>query len=173
MGKVNTAGGQGNPGVGGQQGAQNDILPEQESQQAGADEANLDYARKQTELALEHLQDQLAKDKPDLLEKLGWTRQQAQQFLDRWRQLRQAAGEKGPRGEAAKRQFDDALKSLGLRPGTTYLKHGGTKPDQIQDLRDSGRFAPPPDWAEQFREYTRGVANQGKEAAGKEQGTGN
>ncbi len=35
------------------------------------------------------------------------------------------------------------------------------KSDRIRDLRDAGRFAPPEDWAEQFREYTRGVANQG------------
>ena len=113
-------------------------------------------------LALEHLEDQMAKDKPELLEQLGWTREQAQRFLDRWQQLREAADQKGPRGEEAKKQLDNALKSLGLRPGTTYLKHGGTKADQIRDMRDSGRFAPPPDWAEQYREYTRGVANQGK-----------
>ena len=121
----------------------------------------MDYARKQTELALEHLEDQLAKDKPELLEKLGWTREQAQQFMDRWQELRRAAEEKSPRGDAAKKQLDDALKSFGLRPGTTVIKRGGVKADQLRDLRDAGRFAPPADWAEQFREYTRGVANQG------------
>ena len=139
LGKANSKSGSGNPGTGGQEGGQTDIEPQPESQPSAADEANLDYARKQTELALEHLEDQLAKDKPDLLERLGWTRQQAQHFIDRWQQLRQAADEKSPRGEAAKKQLDDALKSLGLRPGTTYLKHGGTKTDQLQDLR---RFRP-------------------------------
>jgi hypothetical protein len=167
MGQGPSARGSGNPTGGGQQGTQTDVTNEPEAQESAADAINLDYARKQTELALEHLEDQLAKDKPELLEQLGWTREQAQRFLDRWQQLRQAADEKGPRGEAAKRQLDDALKSLGLRPGTTYIQHGGIKADQMRDMRDSGRFAPPPDWAEQFREYTRGVANQGKE-----QGTG-
>ena len=167
-GNANSKAGSGNPTSGGQQGAQTDIATEPESQPTVADEANLDYARKQTELALEHLEDQLAKDKPDLLEHLGWTRQQAQQFINGWQQLRQAADAKGPRGAESKKQFDDALKSLGLRPGTTVIKHGGTKPDQMRDLRNSGRFAPPPDWAEQFREYTRGVANQGKGDQGQE-----
>ena len=43
-----------------------------------ADEANLEYARQQTELALEHLRDQLAKEKPALLDRLGWTKDEAQ-----------------------------------------------------------------------------------------------
>jgi len=158
-------------GGGGQQGTQSDAAIPPEAQESAADAINLDYARKQTDLALEHLEDQLNKDQPELLEKLGWTREQAQRFIDRWRQLRQAADEKGPRGDAAKKQLDDALKSLGLRPGSTYLKHGGTKADQLRDLRDSGRFAPPAEWSEQFREYTRGVANQGKEAG--DRGLGN
>lgn len=152
----------GNPTTGGERSSQEPTPTEQqEAQQSTADAINLDYARKQTELALEHLEDQLAKDKPELLEKLGWTREQAQQFIDRWQQLQREAKEKGPRGEAAKKQFDDALKSLGLRPGSTVIKHGGVKGDQMRDLRDAGRFAPPAEWAEQFREYTRGVANQG------------
>ena len=125
---------------------------------------------KQTELALEHLEDQLAKDKPELLEKLGWTREQAQQFLDRWQQLRREANETGSHGETAKKQLDDALKSLGLRPRSTVLKHGNVKGDQQRNMRDAGRFAPPADWADQFREYTRGVANQ--ETTKRDQGTG-
>ncbi len=116
MGKANSKSGSGNSGTGGQEGGQTDVGPQPESQPSAADEANLDYARKQTELALEHLEDQLGKDKPELLERLGWTREQAQRFIDRWQQLRQAADEKGPRGDAAKKQLDDALKSLGLRP---------------------------------------------------------
>jgi hypothetical protein len=171
LGKGPSAHGSGNPTVGGQQGPSPDAAAESESRQSAADAVNLDYARKQTILALEHLEDQLAKDQPELLERLGWTREQAQRFIDRWRQLSEAAEEKGSRGEAAKKQLDDALKSLGLRPGATVIKHGGTKTDQIRDLRDSGRFAPPQEWAEQFREYTRGVANQGSSDSG--QGPGN
>ncbi|MGD0384161.1 MAG: hypothetical protein ABSA77_11610, partial [Thermoguttaceae bacterium] len=173
LSKEPSAHGSGNPTVGGQQGPSPDAAAESESRPSAADAVNLDYARKQTILALEHLEDQLAKDRPELLERLGWTREQAQRFIDRWQQLSDAADEKGPRGEAAKKQLDDALKSLGLRPGTTVIKHGGAKTDQIQDLRDSGRFKPPLEWAEQFREYTRGVANQGKEQGESGRRTGN
>ncbi|MGD0515929.1 MAG: hypothetical protein ABSA26_00200 [Thermoguttaceae bacterium] len=172
MGHEPSASSPGNPTSGGGSGPTGENANQSEAQQSGADAINLDYARKQTTLALEHLEDQLAKDRPELLERLGWTREQAQRFIDRWQQLREAADEKGIRGEAAKKQLDDALKSLGLRPGTTVIKHGGTKTDQLRDLRDSGRFAPPQEWAEQFREYTRGVANQGKATADKDRETG-
>jgi collagen type III alpha len=153
----------GNPTGGGQQGTQPGAAEPGETEQLGADQINLDFARKQTNLALEHLEDQMAKNQPELLERLGWTREQAQRFLSRWQEMEKAAAEKGPQGQAAKQRFDDALKSLGLRPGTTFLKHGTAGSDQLQDLRDSGRFAPPAQWAEQFREYTRGVAEGGKE----------
>ncbi len=121
---------------------------------------------------MEYLEDQLAKERPELLERLGWTREQGERFLSRWQEMRKAAGEKGPQSETAKRQLDDALKSLGLRPGATFLEHGGTKSDQVRDLRDAGRFAPPADWAEQFREYTRGVAEQGRGQGAEVRGQG-
>ena len=79
-----------------------------------ADKTNLEYARAQTELALEHLRDQLAKEKPELLEKLNWTKDDAKQFLHNWEQMKQRAGEKGDAGEKARKQFNDALQSLGL-----------------------------------------------------------
>lgn len=123
-----------------------------------ADRANLDYARRQTALALEHLRDQVAKEKPELLEQLGWTKDDARRFLARWEEMRRAAKEKGAAGKMAKKRFDDALKSLGLRPRGTELKHGGVETEKSGPPRDAGRFAPPPDWADQFRAYTRGIS---------------
>jgi hypothetical protein len=124
-----------------------------------ADEANLEYARRQTTLALEHLHDQLAKEKPPLLERLGWTKDDARQFLARWQEMQRAAAEKGELGDSARKQLKEALKSLGLRPRGTELRGGGTKPEEPQNLRTPGRFPPPPDVAELLRAYTRGVAN--------------
>ena len=72
--------------------------------------------------------------------------------------MKRAAAQEGPKGAAARRQFNDALRSLGLRPHGAELRRGGTAQDQPENLRDAGRFAPPPEWAEQFRAYTRGVA---------------
>ena len=118
----------------------------------------MEYARRQSELALEHLRDQLAKEKPALLERLGWSKDDARRFLQRWEQMRQSAAQPGPDGKTAREHFDDALRSLGLRARGTELRHGDVPTDQPQGNRDASRFAPPPDWAEQFREYTRGVA---------------
>src|SRR5262249_40590779 len=58
-----------------------------------ADEANLDYARKATDLALEHLKKELRKDQPDpeLLKRLGWTRGELESFVNRWEQMRRQA----------------------------------------------------------------------------------
>ena len=82
----------------------------------------------------------------------------ARRFLERWEQMQRAAAQKGSAGEAARRQFDDALRSLGLRAHGTELRRGGVTAEEPQNLREAGHSAPPPDWAEQFREYTRGVA---------------
>jgi hypothetical protein len=151
--------GQGSPTSGGQPGEASESQPQQQPPgEPGGDEANLEYARMQTNLALEHLKDQLAKEKPELLDRLGWTPEEARRFLERWGQMERAAAEQGPRAEAAKKQLDEALRSLGLRPRGTQLQGGQTPRDQLQNLRDAGRFAPPPEWAEQVRQYHRGVA---------------
>ena len=163
-------GGSSNPTIGGGAngpGTKSDAAaPPPEAVESPADEANLEYARRQSELALEYLRDQLAKEKPAVLEQLGWTKDDARRFLDRWEAMRRAAVEKGPAGESARKQLEDALRSLGLRPRGTELRHGGLKAEQPQNLRDAGRFAPPPDWAEQLREYTRGVAGGQRKGGG-------
>ncbi len=122
-----------------------------------ADQTNLDYTRKQTELALEYLRDQLAKEKPHVLKRLGWTKDDAARFLKRWQEMQRAAAQQGAEGAAARRRLDDALRSLGLRPHGTQIGRGGTAADQQQNLRSAGRYAPPHAWAEQLREYLRGV----------------
>ncbi len=82
------------------------------------DEANLDYARKQTDLVLDKLADQLNKKDVDdqLLKDLGWTEEDLRRFIDRWNQRKEAARRNDPAGESANRELDEALRSLGLRP---------------------------------------------------------
>src|SRR5207248_5541766 len=88
------------------------------------DEANLEYARKQTDLVLEKLSDQLNRKKVDdrLLKELGWTQEDLSRFVARWRQRKEAAQRDDPAGEAAKRELDDALRSLGLHQGQLKQK---------------------------------------------------
>ena len=153
-----TARGSGPPTAGGAPGTTSDAEESAEPADSRADQANLEYARRQTALALEHLRDQLAKEKPELLEQLGWSKDDARQFLERWEQMRRSAAQPGAAGQRAGQHFDNALRSLGLRPGGAELHGGGVAPEDSAGLRDAGRFAPPADWAEQFRAYTRGIA---------------
>ena len=111
----------GNPMVGGRPGHMPDGPGPAAPKQPGADAANLDYARKQTDLALEHLRDQMARDKSNLLDELGWSREDGERFLQRWEEMKRAAGQEGPNGQAAKKSLDEAIKSLGLRPHGTQL----------------------------------------------------
>ncbi len=154
-----TARGSGSPTTGGRPGDQGDDgLQQPPTKEPGGENANLEYARKVTDLALEHLSDQMDKEDSELLERLGWTADEARRFLARWEQLKQTAGRSDEKGDEARRWLAEALKSLGLRGGGTELRGGGTRPDRLDSLRESGRFDPPPDWAEHIREFYRGRA---------------
>ncbi|HVX14056.1 MAG TPA: hypothetical protein VHC22_22920 [Pirellulales bacterium] len=151
-----------NPNEGGQPGPDEETAPlaETDNSEPGGDEANQEYARKATDLALERLKDQLAKDKPDpeLLEKLKWTREDVERFVQQWERLKKGADEAGPKGDAARQELDDALRSLGLRPRGTSLS-GEHKPDDRQrNLRDSRRAPPPPEYQEQWIEFNKATA---------------
>ena len=105
---------QGIPGGGG--GDQSANTPPPEAVNSGGDAANLDYARQATDLALEHLQEQMDQDDSELLDRLGWTREEARKFIEKWTQMKQAAARDGAEGNAARQQLDRAIESLGLAP---------------------------------------------------------
>ncbi len=119
-----------------------------------ADAANREYSDKAVNLALEHLKDQIAKEEPELLDRLGWSKEDANRFLENWRKM-QSEARSDPDGAT---KWEKALESLGLRPKRTSLQGGRTPTDQLRRLRDAGRFEPPPEWAEQFRAYTEGAS---------------
>ena len=156
--------GSGLPNSGGQAGKTAESTKSAPAAARGADDPNLEFTRKQVDLALEHLKDQLAKEKPDLLEQLGWSRDEARRFLENWRKRVAAAQQEGARGQAARNSLEEALKSLGLRPHGTQLKGSRNASDQFQNLRDAGQSDPPSDWADLFRAYTKSVAGEGREA---------
>jgi hypothetical protein len=150
--------GEGQPASGGVP-RDGDLAPgEATGEEPGGDDPNLDYARRQTDLALEHLEDQLRQQEPDLLDRLGWDRDQARRFLQEWQEMKRRAAREDHAGRDARRQLDDALRSLGLRPQTSELRGGRSGTDRLDGLRDAGRFEPPADWAEWLRAYTKGVA---------------
>ncbi len=99
------------------------------------DAANLEYARKQTDLVLDKLSDELKKNKVDkgLLKDLGWSREDLARFVERWQQRKDAAERDDAAGRAAKRELDDALRSLGLQRG--QLQQSEVPKDSMRDCR--------------------------------------
>lgn len=122
------------------------------------DDPNLDYARQATDLALEYLKDQLAKEEPDqdLLDRLGWTREDMQRFVDRWEALKRAAHQPGEEGKQAQVELDEMLRSLGLRPRGAALASGTGEGTRISNTREGARSDPPSAYAEKYRAFTRG-----------------
>ncbi len=122
---------------------------------AAGDAANLEYARKATELALQKLKDQEHDPDPELLDKLGWTKEDLAEFLNRWEALQKAA-KQNPDG---KRELDEALRSLGLRDPASRKRAGGATSDNQRDLLDSGsRSSPPPKYRDLFDAFRKGAA---------------
>ncbi len=125
------------------------------------DDPNLSYAKKATELALDRLKQAVkgGKDGDQLLKDLGWTRDEAQQFIDRQEQRLRAAAKNNP-NDQDRRQAEDALRSLGLRPATTSRMNTGLTSDGQRGMASGRRTTPPPEYIEQFKAYSQGV-NQG------------
>jgi len=120
-----------------------------------ADRANLEYARRATELVLSHLKDEAHRPDPELLKRLGWTPEDLAEFVRRWEALSRAAEE----APAGKRELDEALRSLGLRDPALRKRSGGNASDQQRDLRDAGnRSSPPPAYRELFDAFRKGAA---------------
>lgn len=151
----------GNPVSGGTPGQPSGQSSGQTQGPLGGEDVNLDYARRQTELALEYLEDQLAKNEPDrdLLDRLGWTRDDMEAFVRRWQQMRREAGRGGSEGTEAKQDLDEALKSLGITPRSTEINSGRSAPDDVRRLKDSGRHEPPAKWKDLFEAYTRSISS--------------
>lgn len=123
------------------------------------DDPNLEFARRQTELVLGYLEDQLAKQNPDqeMLDQLGWSRQDAAEFLQRWQEMKKLAQEPTPQGQQARRQLNELLKSLGLKPKTTELTGSSQHEDELQGLEAGRDVPPPPQWREYFQEYLKSL----------------
>ncbi len=132
---------------------------------APGDEANLDYARKQTDLILEQLDDQLRKQEVDqkLLEKLGWSADELRRFVDRWKNLKSQADAGGPQADEALQKLDEALRNLGLgRNRRTGFQTQSAK-DKLRDLEEAYRGRTPLEYQELLRKYNKGTASGGEE----------
>jgi hypothetical protein len=144
-------------GDGGQTGTDGSASPSEGVVPEG-DAANLEYARKQTDLVLDKLANQLKKKQVDknLLEQLGWTEDDLRKFVARWQERKATAERNDPIGESARRELADALRSLGLRRGA--LKQGPINDDTQRDLRQGFRGPVPVEYQDRLRAYSQGVS---------------
>lgn len=126
----------------------------------GGDQANLDFARRQVDLVLEKLDDQLEKHKvdPKLLKSLGWTEDELRRFVTRWQGLKARAAEGGDDAADANAQLDAALRSLGLRQNGPQRFRADATADKLRDLNDAYRARAPQEYLDRVREYTKGVS---------------
>ncbi len=132
---------------------------------AAADPANLEYSRKATDLVLERLKNQQQDPDPELLKSLGWTKEEMQQFIARWEELKRSAHEEGPQAQA---DLDDALRSLGLRATRLDVRRGSAENDQQRGQSESGiESHPPTEFREQFNAYKKGAVRGDRERGGR------
>jgi hypothetical protein len=119
-------------------------------------EQDLANARNAANLAVEHLRNAVESGRTDVLDQLGWTREQARAFLDRWEKMQSQAD----RGDPVQRgEFERAVRSLGLRPDG--VRSSRDVPADVKGGQSEGRRSrPPSDYREQFKAYTQGTAGE-------------
>ena len=91
-----------------------------------------------------------------MLDRLGWTADEARAFLDRWQKMRQfsESGDPVERG-----QFEQTMRSLGLRPDG--VRSSRDVPSDARGGQAEGRRSrPPADYQEQFKAYTQGTSGE-------------
>jgi collagen type III alpha len=134
--------------------------PEAETGEPGGDEANLDYARMQTDLVLNRLSDQLEKQQVDeqMLDMLGWNREDLRRFVDRWNGLKSNATGQDDKAQAAQQELNAALRSLGLSKKNRIRYRSQVSQDQLRDLQDAYQDRTPADLIERVRDYIKGTA---------------
>ncbi len=123
------------------------------------DDPNLEFARRQTDLVLRYLEQELAKQNPDkeLLGQLGWSPEDAAEFLRRWKELKQAAEDPSPKGKMAQKQLNEIFKSLGLKPRSSTIQGTRQHQDGLRGM-DAGRdIPPPPQCSEYFEAYLKSL----------------
>jgi hypothetical protein len=116
----------------------------------------LENARNAADLALEHLRTTVDSGRTDVLDELGWTRDQARAFLDRWESMRRQSESPDlqKRGE-----FERVLRSLGLRPAGVQSSRD-LPADAKGGQAEGRRSRPPSDYRERFKAFLQGTSGE-------------
>jgi hypothetical protein len=114
--------------------------------------AETDYARQATDLILQALQRERDQPDPELLQRMGWTKEQLQAFVDRWMKAKEEAA----RFPEKKREYDEALRSLGLMPSAGRTRQANGRNDGLQGMQEEGgRIRPPESLRERFEAFRK------------------
>jgi hypothetical protein len=103
------------------------------------EKANLEHAKKATDMVLSKLAEQKDNPDPELLRKLKMSKQELQEFFDRWDEMKRKA-ETG--GVEAQKKYERELKSLGLKPkgGRNSVQQNA---DKVEGLNEDGAVNEP------------------------------
>ncbi|MCL2349610.1 MAG: hypothetical protein FWC50_15275 [Planctomycetaceae bacterium] len=131
------------------------------SQNQSSEEANPEYAKKATSLAIEYLENELAKEHPNqqLLDRLGWNRDDLQKFTDRWKQMQRRA-ENAPDNSKEAKQWDELMKNVGrLAPKSTIGERRDAQYRVTTTTAESHRYPPPKGskYEQRVKAYTESV----------------
>ncbi|MFM8434567.1 MAG: hypothetical protein ACKOBP_04375 [Planctomycetia bacterium] len=119
-------------------------------------EQDLAHTRNAANLALEHLRRAVEAGDTEVLDRLGWTRDQARAFLERWEKMRRLAESADPVERGA---FERTMRSLGLRPDG--VRSSRDVPADARGGQAEGRRSrPPADYQEQVKAYTQGTSGE-------------
>lgn len=136
---------------------------EGESYLPDADDPNLEYGKEAANLVLKRIKDELKRKEVDqeLLNELGWTKEEMKQFSDRLQKQLQAPDldQQSPESLARKRQFEEMLKSLKPAPRAKQRKRTSTR-KQTNDSLGPRRLPVPEEYREAYEAFTRGLAEQ-------------
>ena len=147
-------------GAGGTSGGQRGLTESQRKESLpevlDSEPQDLSAVRQATDLALDHLRDSIRSTDDDMLKELGWTRKQAEAFLQRWENMQQAA-DSGSQGQ--QRAYEQTLRSLGLR--TDRVRSSRTIQEGKKGVEIEGRRTQPPyEYRERFKAFLKGASSR-------------
>jgi hypothetical protein len=134
------------------------------------EQANLEFAKKATNLVLNRLKGQLERGEVDqkLLDELGWKDQKdlerLVQFLEQG--LNQRDDDSSPEAVARRLQFEETLKSLRLGNQTGSRSGGAGTTRRIRSI-DNRNVPVPPEYRKLYESYTRSLSKTSEPAAKK------
>jgi len=118
-----------------------------------ADPANMEYAKRSTDMVLDYLEQNRDKPDSDLLKKLNWSEEDLRAFEERWKNTREMPKSEGA---GAQREFEEALQSLGLRNRESEAVRQRQPSDAMRGLEDAGTRVPaPPLYRDAFEAFRR------------------